>query len=329
VNRSAMYVLAAIVLLTGCKKDVSGSYLAADNTGICWLQLVRTPDDHLTGQLVVSELKSDGKIDHKSASLSGAVAGENIALTTSGFLGLSTATLSGTFDGKSLTLTGVQTTPVTLTRTTLSEYQSKLAEQTTRSQAIISAKADADTRQRTLQIQKNFVAGIEHLIVGMQQFDTEADVHLGRFPNAEQRYEGITAKISGYVTRERQLAGNSDHAVDRQSLYVDANVASLDTDLMHFDVQGLQSSLDVNIAAMDKEAAAFEQGCRLSGPVNGNLTPEETEAHEAACNRLLSAAPTFHQKYAAMTEGLNHLEAVYKHEKDAQQKLMDTARRLE
>src|SRR6185437_2406868 len=107
-HRLASCCLAALVLLIGCKKDVSGSYLVNDNVAVCWRQVVRTLDDHLTGQLVLAELKPDGKIDHKSVSLSGAVNGENITLTGVGLFGLSTATLSGTFDGNTLTLTGVE-----------------------------------------------------------------------------------------------------------------------------------------------------------------------------------------------------------------------------
>ncbi len=55
-KRFAWYGLAALILLSGCKKDVSGSYLANDKVAVCWLQLVRTPDNHLTGQMVSSVL---------------------------------------------------------------------------------------------------------------------------------------------------------------------------------------------------------------------------------------------------------------------------------
>lgn len=328
-KRFALYCLAALVLLTGCKKDVSGSYLADDKVAVCWLQLVRTPDDHLTGQIVSSVLKPDGKIEHGSVSLTGAVNGENVTLTGSGFLGMATTTLSGTFDGNSLTLTGVQSMPVALKRATLTDYQAKLGEQTTRSQAIISAKTAAETRQRTFQTQRNFVAEIDQLIGRMQHFDTEADVHLGRFPNVERGYDAITAKVNEYVTRERQLAGNPNRAVDRSQLDVAATQASLNTDQMHFQGQALQSSLETDIAPLVNEVTALERGCHPSEPVGANLTPAEVEAHRSACNRLLNAAPTFHQKYIAIGAGLNHLEAVYSHAKDAQKRLLAVAEKLE
>jgi hypothetical protein len=59
------------------------------------------------------------------------------------------------------------------------------------------------------------------------------------------------------------------------------------------------------------------------------LTPEEVEAHQSACKRLLNAAPVFQQKYDSVAAGLNHLEVVYKHEKDAQERLLATAQKME
>jgi len=328
-RRFALCWLAAIVLLTGCKKDVSGSYLVNDAASVLWLQLVRTPDDHITGQLVTSVLKQDGKIDRSSVSLTGAVNGENITLSGGGLLGMAGTTLSGTFGGDTLTLTGAQSTPVTLKRSTLADYQARLGEQAARSQAIISAKAVEANRQRTIQAQKNFTLGVDQLIARMQHFNAEADVHLGRFPRAEQAYEAITAKVNEYVTRERQLAGNPNRAVDRSQLEVAATQASLNTDQMHFQGQALQSSLENDIAPLVNEVTGLEQGCHQSGPASANLTQAEIDAHESACNRLLAAAPAFHQKYAATAAGLSHLESVYKREKDAQAKLLNEAERLE
>ena len=73
----------------------------------------------------------------------------------------------------------------------------------------------------------------------------------------------------------------------------------------------------------------LEQGCRQTGPIRADLTPEELEAHRGACDRLLSAAPTFHQKYEAVSAGLDHLEGVYTREKIAQARLLETGQRLE
>lgn len=68
--------LAAVVLLTGCQRSISGTYLVSDNGSVVWLELVRTPDNHLTGQLSLTTLKPDGTIDRNSVSVAGAIDGE-------------------------------------------------------------------------------------------------------------------------------------------------------------------------------------------------------------------------------------------------------------
>jgi hypothetical protein len=51
VGRLSLYILAAVVLLTACQRSISGTYLVSDQASVVWLELVRTPDNHLTGQL--------------------------------------------------------------------------------------------------------------------------------------------------------------------------------------------------------------------------------------------------------------------------------------
>jgi hypothetical protein len=338
-KRFALCCLAGLVLLVGCKKDVSGTYLLYDQGAVCWLQLVRTPDNHLTGQLIASVLKTDGQVERNSVALTGAVDGENVSLTGGGLFGLSTTTFSGTFEGNSLTLTGVQSTPITLKRASLAEYQAQVTQQNSTAQSILTAKADAESRERALradaesraealQAEKNFTAQTDELVNKMQRFDTEANVHLGRFPNVEKRYEAITAKMVEDVSRERQLAGNPDKAADRSQLDYDATEVSLDTDQIHYDAQSLQSSLQSDIAPLVSLDMVTEQKCK-SDSLTSDLTATEIDGRQAACSRLLSTGPLFRDKYTAMSAGLRNLEDVYTHEKQAQGSLLATARKLE
>jgi hypothetical protein len=339
-RRFALCCLAALVLLVGCKKDVSGTYLLYDQGAVCWLQLVRTPDNHVTGQLIASILKTDGEIERRSVALTGAVDGENVSLTGGGFLGLSTTTFSGTFEGDSLTLTGVQSAPITLKRASLADYQAQVAQQNSRAQALLGAKADAEakaealradanSKAQALQAERNFTAEIDGLVTKMQQFDADADVHLGKFPNAETHYEAITAKIADYVARENRLAGNPDRAVDRSQLDVAATQESLTTDQMHYEAQSLQSSLKQNIAPLVSQDMVMEQKCTQTGSLTSDLTATEIDGRQVACRRLLSAGPLFRDKYSAMSAGLRNLEDVYTREKQAQGSLLATAQKLE
>jgi hypothetical protein len=44
----------ALASIAGCRKDISGGYLASDQHSVVWLQVVRTADNHLTGSLASS-----------------------------------------------------------------------------------------------------------------------------------------------------------------------------------------------------------------------------------------------------------------------------------
>lgn len=321
--------LVAMLLMVGCHRDISGAYLASDQTGIGWLQLVRTPDNHLTGQLSAYMLKPDGTIDQSSTAVTGAVDGENVTLTASRFLGLETVTLSGTLKGDTLTLTGSQPIPVTFKRAALSAYQAQVADLNNRSQSILKAKAVAQAQQRVFQLQANFVAQVDRIIGQMGQFDAQADVHLGRFPGAEKAFGAITTRIEQYVSRERQLAGNPNAGVTRGQISVAASQAEIQTDQMHNQIVALESSMTGNVKPLDDQATADERDCHAVAQNSGKLTQDELNNVNAACDRLETALPTFREKFGAMNGGLAHLEQVYQRENSKQQQLIQESERLE
>jgi len=326
-RRLSLCIIVAVVILSGCQRDISGTYLASDKASVAWLQLVRTPDNHLTGQLALSSLKSDGTIDRRSTSLNGAVDGENVTLSGSKFLGFDTFTLSGVLRGGTLTLSGGdEPTPIIFKRATLSDYQAQASELNASSQGILNAKAAIRAKQRIAVAETNFVSEIDRLIGNMQRFDSAADVHLGRFPGAEKDYQAITAKVASYVERERQLASNQNASIARSQLYVDANQASFATDQLHNQGEMLQSALESNVKPLADEVSKMGQICAVPTP---SLSPAQNEERSASCNRLSGAAPQFRQKFDAMSAGLTHLEQVYQRERNAQQELLRSAQRLE
>ena len=319
----------AVVLMAGCQRNVSGSYLASDNSAVVWLQVVRTPDSHLTGQLAVNVLRPDGIIEQNSVSITGAIDGENVTIQGSRFFGLESFVLSGSLSGNVLKLTGAQSVPLTFTRSTPAEFQAKVAALNARSQSIIQAKSVAKAQQRTFQAQANFVSQVDQLIRRMARFESQADVHLGRLPGAEKGYQGITARVGAYVARERQLAGNPNERVARAQLSVAANQASIQAVRMHNQGEALQSSLEADVKPMADESVSLEQRCSTIERSTDSLTPREIENVKAACSRLESALSPFRQKFSAMSAGLAHLEQVYQRERNTQQGLIQESERLE
>ena len=323
----SLYVIAAMVLLSGCQREISGKYLGRFTNGICWLQLVRTPDNHLTGQLETLVLGSHGKIERNAVSVTGAVNAGIVTISAS-LWGVPTVTLSGTFDGNRLTLTGGQPSPMVLTRSDISEYQQQVNTFTAQSRQVLATEASEVARRTTERVQQNFITRIDQIVGGMEKFDSEADVHLGRFPRVEARYHAITARVAEYVGRERQLAGNPGAAVARGQLSVAANQTSIATDQLHNEAQALQWSIQTNVQPIAAEATAFEQGCRGVVPP-GDLTPAQADARNDACRRLFLADPPFRQKFGAVVAGFADIEQVYARERSAQQELLRSAQRLQ
>ena len=323
----ALYVIAAVVLLNGCQRDISGMYLASDKAAVCWLQLVRTPDNHLTGQLDASVLGSDGKVERSSMSLAGAVDGENVTLSGSVSLGLQPTTLSGTLDGNSLTLTGIQATPFILKRSRLSDYQTQLNALNARSQAILAAKESANVRQRTAQVLQFLSSQIDQAVGDMQKFDSEADMHLSRLPGAEEQYRAITEKVAQYVNREHQLQGHPNASVVRGQLNVAANQAAIATDQLHNSALSFQFNLEASEKPLTAKVDHLEQACHVAVSP-GDLTAAQNDERIDACKQLSLAVTAFRQKLVALSTGLAHLEQVYVTEKSSQQGLIRSAQRL-
>jgi hypothetical protein len=328
--RLSACVIAALTLLCGCRRDVSGTYIASDEGSVVSVQLVRTPDDHLTGQFTDSRLKPDGSIDRKSVTLSGAVDGENLSITSAGLLGIQSITLSGTLSGDTLTLTGPEAQPLIFKRSSLNVCQAQLDALNGRSQAILAEKAAALTRQRAEQSQRNFVAQADRLVEQMQQFDQQAEAHLTRFPGVEKQYQGITAKMRDYVEKERHLAGNSNASVTRSQLSIAATQVSYETEQLHYQGQALESSVTASTNQLLTDGRNYGQMCQaLASTPNTNLTIEQVKAETSACDRLRDGIALFRPKYNELEGGLTHLEQVYTQERNTQQALLQTAQKLQ
>jgi hypothetical protein len=311
-----IHVVLAIAILSGCQRGVSGAYMTKFTNGVALLQLVRTPDNHLTGQFVGLTLEADGKIDQKNANVAGAVDGETMILSTAGIFGIQGGTLSGNLNGSKLTLSGPQLTPVVLNRADLDEYQNEVKALNAKSRHILAVKANVELLNK-----------IASTIIQMQELDAQVDLNLNRLPKAEERLHTITGQISGYVNRERQLTGNRNAAVERGQLDVAAYQASFATTQVHGSAQSLESALETNSRSVSAEVQGSGRWCGGAGSID--LMPAEIKARTTACDQLSRAAELYKQKAERLTRGLSHFEQIYAEESRVQQALLETADRLE
>lgn len=107
-NRIAVQsmLIGLLSVQAGCGNDVSGSYVARSASAVYLLQLVSTPGGHVTGQLEISELGSDGKIDQDAMIVSGTIDGTTVDITLKPHgIFLPAVPMSGTFRNDVLTVT--------------------------------------------------------------------------------------------------------------------------------------------------------------------------------------------------------------------------------
>ena len=215
-----------------------------------------------------------------------------------------------------------------MTRSDLGDFQKQVSALNAQSQQVLAAKNAAVARQQTERAQQTFIANIDRIIGRVQKFDSEADVHLGRFPGAEERYRTITEKMTEYVAHERHLAANQTAAVARGQLSVAATQASIATDQLHNSVQQLETSLHTRVEPIAADATGLEQGCRAVVPP-GDLTPAQADARTDACRRLFAADTPFRQKFEAVSTGVGHLEQTHAHKRSVRQELLRAAGHLQ
>lgn len=173
---------------------------------------------------------------------------------------------------------------------------------------------------------EEFLAEIAQTISRMQEFESEVDLHLSKFPGAEEVLHAVTAKVSEYVDRERRLVGNPQAAVARGQLDVEANQASITTSQFRNSAQSLIASLETSVQAITRETGSLSLRCQSTNPPD--LTPEQIQARKVRCDQFSSAQDPYRQKLEAIKRGLLHIEHVYAEESNAQANLLQAADRL-
>ncbi len=316
----------AAIFLAGCQKDVSGTYLSNDVSSLDALQIVRTPDNRLSGQIAHLSIGPDGKIAEVSTPITGAVNGENITISVSRAFGLDVTTLTGTLVEDRLTIVGLQTAPSTLTRTSQSVYQREIQALVLRSQNIVAAKTAVENRERTAGEQRHLTSQIDGLLAKMSKFETAVDLHLGKLAGAEERHRSLTSRINWYVEQQRRSASSPLMAVHRSQLSADAEQAEIDNDQLHLQEQSLEQNYQQAVKSLGDEAKNLQTSCSITS--HTDLSPEQIETHRRFCDRLTDAVDTFQEKANTMAAGLVHLEQVYQQEQKTQSGLLEVSGRL-
>lgn len=369
VTRSASLVLAVTLVLSGCQRDISGKYLAKYTDGICWLQLVRTPDDHLTAQMETDQLHPDGKIERNVVALSGAANGDSITLSAS-TLGFSTVTLAGSIEHGKLTLIGLQPAPLVLSRSEIAEYQRELTALNSRSQKIVAAiqaaaaraKAEQERIEAQRRAEQEQSKAEQDRIEAQRLAEQEQRNAEARREESARRAQNFREAIQQTLTRLQRLDAYADSQLDQFSkaeAQYHAVTAKM-SELVNRERQltnpnaGLaksQLALQTNQISLATDQIHYKAQS-LQWTIQSNVQPvvsqveplqktcrefhppgdwpqPQADALTAACLQLANSVKDFREKFQKVSDGIAHLENTYTQEKRAQEQLSQVANRLQ
>jgi len=217
-GRGLSTCLAAIVgstlLLAGCgERSVSGSYVAHFGNQADLLQITETPDHRFTGTLRHAGLKNDGTLTSSSANVSGSVDGNSLTLTV-----LETPlpigqNFSGTVTGSSIDITianGAQTGVEHFAKGQPADFDTVVAQLNQAGQPIIAAR---QRRQQVDQLNRQVSA----LTDSLNRFVASAHQHLERLPKAQAYYDHAVSIEQAKLDRAQRLVATGNGVAQGQA----------------------------------------------------------------------------------------------------------------
>ncbi|KAF3462092.1 hypothetical protein ACQCP0_21065 [Ralstonia pseudosolanacearum] len=324
-NSWPIAVFSFLTVLCGCgQNNVSGGYIAKPPGTVVWLQLVETPDKHLTGQLDTASIDKSGKLVYLNAPVTGAINGESISISLKPqALLASSVQLAGTFKGGLLTLRGGPTgDTVTLHRASDDEFAKGRQELAEQSQRLLAAKADAEQRAQAAREEKEQLDMVRDLARRIKRINAELPARVERLLKAENTYVAITQKMRGLVERQQGLAGNSGAGVARSQIVVALNQGIVDSNQAHIIVGSDGQSLRSAIGPAMENLPVAEQSCHRAGSQGHSASSD-------ACLALLAEVPGAERNAQALARAIAHLELAYQRERTQQEELLHLGERLQ
>ncbi|MCA7951356.1 hypothetical protein LGM43_13870 [Burkholderia seminalis] len=207
-------ILGSALLLTGCgDRSVSGSYVAHYGNQADLLQITETPHHRFAGTLRHAGLKNDGTLTSSSANVSGSVDGNSITLTV-----LETPlpvgqNFSGSVTGDRIELTvanGAQTGVEHFARGEPSDFDAAVAQLNQAGLPIIAARQRG---QRVDQLNRQ----VNALTDSLNRFVASSHQHLERLTRAEANYEYAVTIEQTKLDRAQRLEATGNGVAQGQA----------------------------------------------------------------------------------------------------------------
>lgn len=315
-----------LATIAGCgERNISGSYLAKGQGSIGWLQIVQTPDKHLTGQYETVTVNNDGKLDYHAAPVTGAIDGETVTLAIKVYPLLPPVPRSGIIKGNDLTLTGGESgQPMVVHRAKQDEYTAARQELEAEARVLRAGQADAEQRQR---VERQMGVDANNLRATISQavwISGRQPKLLERVQQAEAEYVGITQNIRNLMRERRELVSNGESRLEIGRNAVALNQKSIQTDQLHVSVSGGDRATYSEIESTMKRLKAAESRCQSTQTAPGDMFQPGIKAWVDACQALREALPQFQRTEQTLRQAFVQIESVYQRELAEQNNLVRT-----
>jgi hypothetical protein len=298
------------------------------------LQLVQTPDGHVTGQFTVVTADANGRITDGNASVTGAIDGQNITLELRPISFLPVAThYSGTVDSARIQLSGAveggQLNRMALQRGQVSAFEAWSAQLRNHAHAHAQAHAAADRQAKIEAARRDLVARIDGLIRKMDSFGNTVARNINRYPATETRYRSITAKMNAYLDRERALARDPRAAVARSQIEVQISQGDVAMSQSQVEFENFNIPLKQSNDAIRSELAQTEPECEPAREPTRKEPVSQSEMRVVSvCLRLLDATKAYRPSVDQIRKAYEQAQAVYSEEHRKQGGILAEANRI-
>jgi hypothetical protein len=318
-------VATALMLLSSCRSQhVSGTYIASTPTDVTLLQLVETPDHHVTGRMEDFASAADGTINNVVMRVDGAVDGSELTLIMKPLAFAEAGiTASATLGFNSLTLAARGST-VTLQRSDLSAYQEAVNSIASNAARARQAKYEHDqaaaasaARAQVLAEAQAQSASLQH---DLDQFDGTLnrlggyyDAALAKLEPVDGHYRSITGRMQNLLGRSLATTRSGDFQRGQYSYTISTGLNATET--LHEQVQ----TVATNVGAADSQVNS--QWASLSARCAAITDPGAA----ARCKALGDSYAAIGPHRAALAERLRALEGIYQDELAKQQSISQQA----
>lgn len=278
--------------------SVSGLYLARYNDGVAMLQLIETPDHHITGNLRVVVVKKGGELVRTSYAITGAADGQNVSMERQGG-----SPITAIATGNGIRVVGLSESASVFQRGSLDEFERQVAALQGVSKVALNHRAEHVQRTK-------LIADVNNATDSMARLLASSDNLTQALARTQTRLHNITKQMAEYLAKARSLAGNTNSRTEhtRDGYVQKVGEGPHATANLHFEFQNLRMQFSKKQTSTFNRTNALELACKQANGVS-------------ACNKFNEILPVYRAQYVVMEKAFDGWSAVYQQEKSEQDRI--------